>query len=57
MIMSKMYRVYVKKEAEYLIRANSKEHACEIADEWLCERNFDDYSIVEDNDDWEFDED
>ena len=55
--MSKMYRVYVKKETEYLIRANSKEHACEIADEWLCERNFDDYSIVEDNDDWEFDED
>ena len=52
--MSKMYRVYVKKEAEYLIRANSEEQAYEIADEWLCERYFDDYSIEEDNDNWEF---
>lgn len=43
----KMYRVYVKKETEYVIKANSKEQACDIADELLSERSFDDYSITE----------
>ena len=54
--MKKMYRIYVRKEAEYMIKANSEEQACMIADEWLNERDFDDYSITEEDDDWEFED-
>ena len=52
----KVYRIYVKKEAEYVIRAKSEEQACMIADEWLSERDFDDYSITEEDADWEFED-
>ena len=55
----KVYRIYVKKEAEYVIKARSREQACMIADEWLSERDFDDYSINEiedEDDDWEFED-
>ena len=52
----KIYRIYVKKEAEYVIKANSEEQACCIADEWLSERDFDDYSIIEEDSDWEFED-
>ena len=55
----KVYRIYVKKEAEYVIKAKSEAQACMIADEWLSERDFDDYSINEtedEDDDWEFED-
>ena len=46
-MMTKLYKIYVKKEASYYVKAESEEEALNIADEWLNERDFDDYEIEE----------
>lgn len=43
----KLYKVKVLKEATYYIEAENEAEALDFADEWLNERNFDNYSIEE----------
>ena len=45
----KLYKVKVLKEATYYIEAENEAEALDLADEWLNERNFDNYSIEETN--------
>ena len=45
----KVYKVKVLKEATYYIEAENEAEALDLADEWLNERNFDNYSIEETN--------
>lgn len=42
----KEYEVYVMKKATYLIKAESEEHALDIADEYLQERDFDECEVI-----------
>lgn len=43
----KLYKVTVIKEATYYVEAENDAEALDLADEWLNERNFDNYSIEE----------
>lgn len=43
----KVYKVKVVKEATYYVEAENDAEALDLADEWLNERNFDDFSIEE----------
>lgn len=45
--MTKIYKVHALKEATYYIEAENEAEALDLADEWLNERNFDNYSIEE----------
>ena len=43
----KLYKVKVLKEATYYVEAENDAEALDLADEWLNERNFDNFSIEE----------